>query len=277
MSLADIRRSMRPRETTRQRTAGRRSREKFRLPRKNRSPYTWSASNRSTHALRRRTPTRRTTRVLRDWQGIRRRFSWSTTGFTNPTPGRSRTPARPRFPPRPSTTRPEAVRRHGSGLASPVGHDGQVAVDPPPPVQPEDSPVLAGRVYAVDGLSREHSRKFGPVLPNRPRTRGGHRWEAQSPLPDPLNHLVRVHALFVYQVIGLLDGDIAMRAAVESRMPTLTAWVGEMWESAGLGANLYSATLDKPPHWETSVTTRPKYIYSKAALVYCTANRATTS
>ncbi|KAI1459820.1 hypothetical protein F4805DRAFT_32650 [Annulohypoxylon moriforme] len=62
-------------------------------------------------------------------------------------------------------------------------------------------------------------------------------------LLDPLDHLARVHALFVYQVIGLFDGDITMRAEAESHMATLTAWVAEMWESAGLDANLYSAML----------------------------------
>ncbi|KAI1137324.1 hypothetical protein F5Y05DRAFT_388941 [Hypoxylon sp. FL0543] len=62
-------------------------------------------------------------------------------------------------------------------------------------------------------------------------------------LLDPLDHLARVHALFVYQMIGLFDGDIALRAAAESHMPVLTAWVAEMWDSAELDAQLYSTML----------------------------------
>ncbi|KAI1440520.1 hypothetical protein F5Y02DRAFT_402512 [Annulohypoxylon stygium] len=62
-------------------------------------------------------------------------------------------------------------------------------------------------------------------------------------LLDPLDLLARVHALFVYQMIGLFDGDIAMRATAESHMPTLTSWVAEMWQSAGFDANMYSAIL----------------------------------
>ncbi|KAI1086783.1 hypothetical protein F5B19DRAFT_110755 [Rostrohypoxylon terebratum] len=66
---------------------------------------------------------------------------------------------------------------------------------------------------------------------------------SSSMLSDPLDHLARVHALFVYQMIGLFDGDIAMRAAAEGHMPILTSWVAEMWQSAGFDANMYSAVL----------------------------------
>ncbi|OTA87173.1 hypothetical protein M434DRAFT_399607 [Hypoxylon sp. CO27-5] len=62
-------------------------------------------------------------------------------------------------------------------------------------------------------------------------------------LLDPLDHLARVHALFVYQMIGLFDGDIALRVAAESYMPILTAWVADMWDSAELDARLYSTML----------------------------------
>ncbi|KAK6949703.1 hypothetical protein Daesc_009787 [Daldinia eschscholtzii] len=57
---------------------------------------------------------------------------------------------------------------------------------------------------------------------------------------DPFDHLARVHALFVYQVIGLFDGDIMLRVAAESHISTLKSWVAEMWDSAELDANLYS-------------------------------------
>ncbi|KAI1407165.1 hypothetical protein F5Y13DRAFT_175511 [Hypoxylon sp. FL1857] len=66
---------------------------------------------------------------------------------------------------------------------------------------------------------------------------------ASTVLLDPLEHLARVHALFVYQMIGLFDGDIALRAAAENHMPILTAWVAEMWDSAELDAHLYTTMI----------------------------------
>ncbi|KAI0844350.1 hypothetical protein F5Y00DRAFT_248995 [Daldinia vernicosa] len=60
---------------------------------------------------------------------------------------------------------------------------------------------------------------------------------------DPFDHLARVHALFVYQMIGLFDGDIELRVEAESRISTLTSWVAEMWDSAELDASLYSTML----------------------------------
>ncbi|KAI1770298.1 hypothetical protein F4818DRAFT_433623 [Hypoxylon cercidicola] len=63
-------------------------------------------------------------------------------------------------------------------------------------------------------------------------------------LLDPLEHLARVHALFVYQMIGLFDGDIALRAVAESHMSTLTTWVAEMWENAQLDANIHTLVLE---------------------------------
>ncbi|KAI2627934.1 hypothetical protein GGS26DRAFT_582849 [Hypomontagnella submonticulosa] len=69
---------------------------------------------------------------------------------------------------------------------------------------------------------------------------------ADIPIGTPLGpaeHLARVHALFVYQMIGLFDGDIVMRAAAEHRMLTLTTWLVEMWNSAELDAHLYETVL----------------------------------
>ncbi|XXH05310.1 hypothetical protein Hte_011735 [Hypoxylon texense] len=67
---------------------------------------------------------------------------------------------------------------------------------------------------------------------------------AGAMLLDPLEHLARVHALFVYQMIGLFDGDIALRAIAESHMSTLTIWVAEMWENAELDASIHTLVLD---------------------------------
>ncbi|KAF3065764.1 hypothetical protein GL218_09410, partial [Daldinia childiae] len=60
---------------------------------------------------------------------------------------------------------------------------------------------------------------------------------------DPFDHLARVHALFVYQMIGLFDGDIVLRVDAERHISTLTSWVAEMWDSAELDASLYSTML----------------------------------
>ncbi|KAI1372381.1 hypothetical protein F4677DRAFT_432719 [Hypoxylon crocopeplum] len=62
-------------------------------------------------------------------------------------------------------------------------------------------------------------------------------------LLDPLDHLARVHALFVYQMIGLFDGDITLRATAESHMSTLMGWVEEMWHSAEFDASIYSTMV----------------------------------
>ncbi|KAI6082283.1 hypothetical protein F4821DRAFT_247514 [Hypoxylon rubiginosum] len=63
-------------------------------------------------------------------------------------------------------------------------------------------------------------------------------------LLDPIEHLARVHALFVYQMIGLFDGDISLRAVAESHMSALTAWVAEMWENAELDASIHMLVLE---------------------------------
>lgn len=47
---------------------------------------------------------------------------------------------------------------------------------------------------------------------------------------DVFGHLARVHALMTYQVIGLLDGDIHLRAVAETRTELLNAWLDQMIE-----------------------------------------------
>ncbi|GAP90878.1 putative aldo keto protein [Rosellinia necatrix] len=44
-------------------------------------------------------------------------------------------------------------------------------------------------------------------------------------------HLARVHALFVYVFIRAFDGSVRMRASAERQLPTLRAWVAQMWEA----------------------------------------------
>lgn len=45
---------------------------------------------------------------------------------------------------------------------------------------------------------------------------------------DPLEQVSRVHALLIYQIIGLYDGDIRLRHLSEIHMPTLNTWIQEM-------------------------------------------------
>lgn len=52
-------------------------------------------------------------------------------------------------------------------------------------------------------------------------------------------HLARVQALFIYQVIGLMDGCIRQRVLAEGRIHTFHIWIGDMWQAAGA----YQASL----------------------------------
>lgn len=47
---------------------------------------------------------------------------------------------------------------------------------------------------------------------------------------EVFEHLARVHALMTYQIVGLLDGDIHLRTAAESRTKLLETWVEQMIE-----------------------------------------------
>ncbi|KAI5860106.1 hypothetical protein GGS23DRAFT_249423 [Durotheca rogersii] len=45
---------------------------------------------------------------------------------------------------------------------------------------------------------------------------------------SPLEKLARVHALFLYQVVRLFDGDISLRAQAERDMPLFHAWLADL-------------------------------------------------
>lgn len=56
-----------------------------------------------------------------------------------------------------------------------------------------------------------------------------------SPDPPPLDsleHIARVHALLIYQIIGLYDGDIRLRHLSETCIPILNSWMREMVQHA---------------------------------------------
>jgi hypothetical protein len=57
---------------------------------------------------------------------------------------------------------------------------------------------------------------------------------------DPLEHVARVQALLIYQVVGLYDADIRLRHLSETQMPVLNLWLQEMIESASQAAHLGS-------------------------------------
>ena len=48
----------------------------------------------------------------------------------------------------------------------------------------------------------------------------------------PAEHLARVQALLILQIIRLFDGDIRMRARAEVDSPILASWSTEMWQQA---------------------------------------------
>lgn len=47
-----------------------------------------------------------------------------------------------------------------------------------------------------------------------------------------LEHMARVHALHIYQTIGLFDGSIRLRHVAETQIPTLNTWLRQLLSSA---------------------------------------------
>ncbi|KAK9780257.1 hypothetical protein SCAR479_02894 [Seiridium cardinale] len=71
----------------------------------------------------------------------------------------------------------------------------------------------------------------------------------------PVDKLARTQALFLYQIIRLFDGDIALRAQGEKDMPVLLIWLGELCkirENLGDLEELEDITVRKrsPMEWE---------------------------
>ena len=50
--------------------------------------------------------------------------------------------------------------------------------------------------------------------------------------PDLFTQLARLHALLVYQVIGLFDGDIRARHVAEGHMPVLRSWTRKLLQTS---------------------------------------------
>jgi Fungal Zn(2)-Cys(6) binuclear cluster domain len=64
------------------------------------------------------------------------------------------------------------------------------------------------------------------VLPTKVSDQSG----KDSSSLNSIEHLARVQSLFVYQVLGLFDGDIRLRHFAESQIPVLDNWVQAMVE-----------------------------------------------
>ena len=66
---------------------------------------------------------------------------------------------------------------------------------------------------------------------------------------DALEHLARVQALLVYQIIGLYDGNIRLRHLAESNIPVLDSWLHQMVQHASqavyLGSSISSSARDQ--------------------------------
>ena len=66
---------------------------------------------------------------------------------------------------------------------------------------------------------------------------------------DSLEHIARVHALLVYQFLGLYDGDIRLRHLAETYIPVLNRWMREMVQhtsqAACLGGSVISSIYEQ--------------------------------
>ena len=83
--------------------------------------------------------------------------------------------------------------------------------------------------------------------------------EAGRVVATPVEKLARTQALFLYQVIRLLDGDVTLRAQGERDIPLLQTWLGDLCrvrENLGDLAQLGDSVMrNQPPsEWEVSTT-----------------------
>ena len=77
----------------------------------------------------------------------------------------------------------------------------------------------------------------------------------------PIERLARTHALFLYLIIQLFDGDIALRAQGEKELPVFQTWLSDLCktrENLGGAAQVESslARNQSPKEWEVCVIRR---------------------
>lgn len=74
----------------------------------------------------------------------------------------------------------------------------------------------------------------------------------------PVEKLARTQALFLYQIIRLLDGDVTLRAQGESSITLFNTWLGELCrvrENMGDLAKIdhCNKRIQPPQNWEVSI------------------------
>ena len=81
----------------------------------------------------------------------------------------------------------------------------------------------------VEDRSNDLLRENGAILDRV----GAERWvDGGEQDVDLFAQLIRLHALMVYQIIGLFDGDIRSRHVAEGHMAVLDSWAGKLFHSA---------------------------------------------
>ena len=60
---------------------------------------------------------------------------------------------------------------------------------------------------------------------------------------DSLDHLARVQALLIYQLLGLYDCNVRLRHLAESHIPVLNSWMGQMVEHASRALHSDSSVI----------------------------------
>lgn len=74
-----------------------------------------------------------------------------------------------------------------------------------------------------------------------------------SDTDNPREALARVHALLIYQIIRLFDGDVRQRNQAELAMPTLVAWNLHLRKLRDeMNPHGENGLLNPPTNWEVS-------------------------
>ncbi|KAM0249347.1 hypothetical protein ACHAQJ_009108 [Trichoderma viride] len=64
-----------------------------------------------------------------------------------------------------------------------------------------------------------------------------------APVLDTSQHLARVQALLIYQILRLFDNGVWQQVHAEEAMPILLSWCQQMWDSAILDSIAYSQSV----------------------------------
>ncbi|KUI56276.1 Oleate-activated transcription factor 1 [Cytospora mali] len=101
----------------------------------------------------------------------------------------------------------------------------------------------------VTGLIEERMKQLLDDQPTPPSVAGNDILSVSS--LTPFEHLARVHALMVYQTVGLYDGDIRLRHVAETQIPTLNTWlrllINSAQSAAQEGPEKFVSSLLYPP------------------------------